>query len=219
MNKSTFILQFLRDVSANNNKDWMEQNKARYEKAKQYWLDEVTSIIERLATHDDYFKTIEPKKTIMRFNNNRMFNKDLPLYKDHFSFSPMNKEDKYSKIFFSFGAETTLIGGGAYKPQKEILEEIRNTIDKTGNQLEEAVNNLKFKEFYGGLSVDSEELKNVPKGFDKEHTHGYLLKRKSITGLIEINTETLLERNLTDFVEEAFLALLPLSTYFKNNLN
>ncbi|MEM1338190.1 MAG: DUF2461 domain-containing protein [Bacteroidota bacterium] len=205
MEKKKYILEFLKDLNLNNSKDWMEANKNRYQTAKQYWLEEVEGMLQRLSEHDEHFTMFEPKDTVMRINNNRMFNPNLPIYKDHFAFSPMLKKDTYSRIFFTFGANGSMIGGGLHRPAKEILEKVRTAIDQNGQEFEKIVNNNDFLDYYGGLKKDDQELKSTPRGFDKDHPYGALLKRKNFSYAVVPSEEKLLSTDLSDVITEAFL--------------
>ena len=218
MSKKEYIFEFLENLTKNNSKEWMDANKARYIQAKRYWLDEIELILERLSKHDRHFEQFEPKKTIMRINNNRMFHPDLPIYKNHFAFSPMTKTDGYARIFFSFSPFESFIGGGLWRPQKETLEEVRATIHYEGDELENAINSKEFIDFFGGLVEDSQKLKNVPRGYSKEHKQAELLKYKNLTASIKPSKADLLNNELADMVEEVYLKLKPMNDFFHKAL-
>lgn len=218
MEKKEYIFKFLQDLSENNSKDWMDENRVRYIQAKSYWLEEINSILERLSKHDNHFEQFKPKDTIMRINNNRMFNPDLPIYKDHFAFSPMTKSDGYARVFFSFSPRESFIGGGLWRPQKEVLKEVRSSINYEGEELFNAVNNKEFIAFFGSLGIDNQKLKNVPRGYDKEHKYGELLKYKSISAGIIPSKELLLNNELADIIEEVYLKLKPMNDFFHKAL-
>ncbi|MEM0933659.1 MAG: DUF2461 domain-containing protein [Bacteroidota bacterium] len=215
MEKKKYILEFLKDLTQNNNKEWMEANKNRYQTAKRYWLEEVEDILSALSEHDEHFTMFEPKDTVMRINNNRMFNPDLPIYKDHFAFSPMLKTDTYSRIFFTFSAHESMIGGGLHRPPKDILEKIRKGIDQNGSEFEKLIRDEDFVAYYGGLKRDDQELKSVPRGFDKEHPYRELLKRKNFSYSITPSTEKLLNMDLPDLITEAFLKSKKVGEFFQ----
>ncbi|WP_422106520.1 DUF2461 domain-containing protein [Winogradskyella sp.] len=218
MNRKIYIFTFLENLTKNNSKEWMDANKSSYNKAKSYWLEEVALMLERLSQHDKHFEQFEPKNVIMRINNNRMFHPDLPIYKDHFAFSPMTKNDGYARLFFSFSPFESFIGGGLWRPQKEILDEVRATIHYEGSLLYNAVNSKEFISFFGGLAEDDQKLKNVPRGYDKAHKYAELLKYKNITASIIPNKEALIKHNLADVVEDVYLKLQPMNAFFHKAL-
>lgn len=209
MNGKEYIWNFFLDLQKNNSKEWMDENRKRYHTAKQYWLDEVEAILNRVSKHDAFFLQFKPKDVIMRITNNRMFHPDKPVYRAHFACSPFTHEEKISKFFFAFGPEFTLIGSGLYRPEKEVLESVRQSIDYDAEELLEILNDVKFKKFFGGLAIDEHQLKTSPRGYAKDHPHIELLRRKSFTVTYEPTKKELIEGNLADIIEEAVLTATP----------
>ena len=73
MNDKSYIFQFLRDLRNNNSKEWMLENKTRFEKAKRIWVEEIEKIQERLSRYNPIYTEVPAKSTLSRINNNRMF--------------------------------------------------------------------------------------------------------------------------------------------------
>lgn len=191
----------------------MDEHRDRYHTAKQYWLDEVEAVLKRLSQHDSYFEQFTPKGIIKRINNNRMFHPDKPIYKGYFACSPSSKTDQIARIFFAFGPEFTMIGGGIYRPDNKTLKSIREAIDYNASELLEIIHEKKFVDLFGGLSHDETQLKTSPRGYSDDHPHIELLRRKSFTAGIEPQKKEIIGANLTDMVEAAFLALRPLNDW------
>ncbi len=208
--KKKYIWKFLTDLLNNNSKEWMDENRERYHTAKDYWLQEVDLILKRLSKHDSYYSNFTPKQVIHRINNNRMFQPDRPLYKGHFSFSPMSKTDRVMRMYFTFGPGRAVIGGGLYRPEKEGMESVRQAIDYDAKELLDIINEKKFKKLFGGLAKDPNKLKTKPRGYDIDHPHIELLRRKSFTGSFHPTKKQLVENDLADMIEESYLALQPL---------
>ncbi|MEM6720666.1 MAG: DUF2461 domain-containing protein [Bacteroidota bacterium] len=219
MEKKEYIFKFLDDLSRNNSKDWMNEHRNRYETAKAYWLEEVQKILDRLSMHDTRFEMFAPKDTIMRINNNRMFHPEKPIYKTHFAFSPTQKKDEYAPFFFSYGSASSLMGGGIWRPNADILKRVRAHINRDGAQLEKAVSSKEFRSFFGGLQEDDQKLKSAPKGYDKEHPQIELLRYKNFTAAIEPTREQLIYNELADIAEEVYLKLKPMNDFFHEALH
>jgi len=130
-----FVLDFLKNLSKNNSKEWMDDNRADYQRSKSIWLNIISNILNRLANHDEKFKLVEPKNTIFRINNNRRFQPNKPVYKDYFSCSPNGKLKIKSMLYVSIGVGETFIGGGIWRPEKETIEKVRAGIDYDGEKL------------------------------------------------------------------------------------
>lgn len=207
-----YILDFLRDLTQNNSKEWMDENRNRYHTAKQIWLDEIEQILKRLAKHDPMFETIEAKDALRRINNNRMFHPDKPVYKDRFVCSPINDLAKPA-FYISVSPSGSFIGGGLHRPDKELLDRLRAAIDYDGEQLKEIIQADTFQGLFGGLSEDEHMLKTSPRGYSKDHRHIDLLRRKTFTGMKSFSEAEFVSDTFVDMVEESFLGLKSFNEY------
>jgi uncharacterized protein (TIGR02453 family) len=219
MKKKAFIFNFLDDLSRNNSKDWMQENRHRYETAKSYWLEEVGNMLERLSQYDARFEMLEPKKTITRITNNRMFHPEKPIYKTTFSFSPTQKKDEYAPLFFSIGAGESLVGGGIWRPNSDILKRVRAHIAIAGADLEKAISSKEFTDFFGGLDEDDQLLKTAPRGYDSTHPYVHLLRYKNFTASFAPSRSYVLEHELAEIAEQVYLKLKPMNDFFEAALH
>ena len=75
-------LAFLEDLAANNNRDWFQENKKRYERElRDPWKAFVTEVLAELeAVHAD-FKGIAAKDCIFRIHRDTRFSADKTPYK------------------------------------------------------------------------------------------------------------------------------------------
>ncbi len=208
-----YIFNFLRDLSNNNSKEWMDENRSRYETAKERWIEEVRLLLQRLSKHDSYFDGISPKSTLMRINNDIRFNPNKPIYKDYFTFSPMKKGEPIAKIHLSTGISWSFLGGGLYKPEKAELKKFRDAIDYDGDEFLEIINSKDFQGFFGGLSEDVDKLKTSPQGYPNDHEHIELLRYKSIIAQAKLTQKIVVSDGFVDYVEEAYLKLRPFTDY------
>lgn len=215
MVQKDYIYRFLKELSQNNSKAWMDANRDRYERAKQRWITEVELLLDRLSHHDPYFSGIEPKSTLMRINNDIRFNPDKPLYKDFFTFSPMGRRDPVAKIFLSTGVHRSFLGGGLYRPDSRLLGRFRDTIDQDGEAFLAILNDADFRRLFGGLSDSVETLKTSPQGFSSDHRFIEILRRKSIIVQAELTHEMVVSDGFVDYVEEVYLAMRPFTDYLE----
>lgn len=210
------IYDFLRDLSANNSKSWMDENRAYYEETKNIWLKECDLILQRLAQHDDFFAELEARDTVERINNNLLYHPDKPTYKDHFGFSP--SIDKGIGFYVSVSPAYSFIGGGIHNPSNEQLKPIRAAIDERGDELKEILADEEFKSFYGELEEDEKKLKTSPQGYDQDHEHIELLRRKNFTVTHRISQEEVIGDDFPKLVEKAYLKLMPFHRFIMEAL-
>ena len=216
MKNNKIVLDFLKDLSQNNSKEWMDTNRERYITAKECWLNQVQEVLLMLCKYDkDHFSRFDPKNCISRITNNRMYNPNLPLYKDFFTFSVMDKTDIFSPLHISVGAETSFVGCGYHNPDKQTLKNIRDAIDYDGQSLRDILENKKFKSFFGGLSNFTEPLKTSPQGYAKEHPFVEYLRYKNFTVSHSLTTNDIQGDNFLEIIEQSYILSEPFRNYLK----
>lgn len=214
MVEKEYIISFLQDLRNNNSKEWMDENRDRYEASKERWQHEIQLVLDRLSKHNNGFAKVKAKDTVHRINNNRMYQPDKPVYKDFLSCSPAGtKSNGVSTFFFMIGLEESFVGGGLYRPDKETLEKVRAAIDYNGQELKSIVEASNFKQFFGGLSEDEQKLKTSPQNFDKNHEFIDLLNRKNFTAMKPITQDDFCGDGFVDLVEKAYTHYKPLDDY------
>lgn len=206
------IFDFLRDLSANNSKEWMDANRKRYQEAKNIWLAEIELILQRLVTHDPDFEQVRPKETLMRITNNRRFHTDKPLYRDHFACSPGTDLTKPG-FYIHISPSGSFIGGGIYRPPSPVLQKIREGIDYDGDRLKKIISSAPFTDMYAGLDPDEQMLKTSPRGFPKDHAHVDLLRRKSFTAITNLTEAQVVSADFPALAERAFVCMKPMCDY------
>lgn len=207
------VFDFLRDLQENNAKEWMHANKDYYQDAKDTWVNQLDEIYKRLAKHDDRYDKIDPSKTIMRINNNLMYQPDKPTYKDYFASSPFGK--KASDLYIHVSPNGSFIAGGVYRVDNKTLKKIRAAIDYDGDKLKNIIQADPFQKFFGGLEEDEEKLKTSPKGYSDDHPHIELLRRKNFIAVRNVTQKEVLTSGFTDLVEEGYLVLRPFIDYMR----
>ncbi len=205
------IYDFLRDLTENNSKDWMDAHRERYEAAKQLWVEECDHLLARLKKHDARYEPVTAKDTIERINNNLMYHAERPTYKSHFGFAP--NQQKGGGFYVSLSPTYSFIAGGYHNPDSKDLKAIRAAIDERGEELLKILKAKRFKKVYGGLEEDPSQLKTSPRGYDVDHSHIELLRRKQFTASHRISQNEVLSDEFPDIIEQSFLAIKPLNDF------
>ena len=76
-------IQFLKDLKANNNRDWFLENKKRYEIFKKDYHQLVSDFLDVMKPLDSSLEMLEVKNCTFRINRDIRFSKDKSPYKDH----------------------------------------------------------------------------------------------------------------------------------------
>ena len=212
------ILDFLRDLSDNNSKQWMDAHRDRYEEAKQIWLDECGRLLDKLGEQDHFYREIEPRDAIERINNNLLYHPERPTYKNNFGFAP--GEQKGSGLYVYVSPPYSFIAGGVHNPDNGMLKKIRAKIDKRGQELKDILSDEDFKSYFdGGLEEDPKMLKTSPQGYSGDHEYIDLLRRKNFTISKRITQDDVLGDDFPALVVEAYTKMRPLLVYMREALS
>ena len=76
-------INFLAQLTKNNNKLWFDANRKKYEEAKADFLQLVDKTIQLVTTFDNSLIGLEPKKCVFRINRDVRFSKDKSPYKNN----------------------------------------------------------------------------------------------------------------------------------------
>jgi uncharacterized protein (TIGR02453 family) len=178
--KDTF--QFLKDLKVNNNREWFTENKPHYEVAKANFEVFIDELIKGISKFDPSIAHHTGKGCVFRIYRDVRFSKDKSPYKTNMGAhitSALKKSDIHSRsgYYIHIGPGECMLAGGAYMPQGDWIKGIRQEIDYNGDKLLGVLDEPNFKTTFGDLVGES--LKRPPKGFEAEHKHIDLLKRKS----------------------------------------
>ena len=214
-------LQFLEDLKANNNRDWFLANKKQYEEFKKDYHQLIAEFLEVMKPQDANLEMLQIKNCTFRINRDIRFSKDKSLYKSHMGIwmntNPSGQNAPGYYIHIEKGK--SFIAGGLYSPEAPDLKKIRKEIAFFYDDLEEIVNEKKFKKYFDGLDrSETNSLKNAPKGFEKNDPAIEFLKLKSFTASHKIDDKELLDKNFVKTAAEKLIALKPLIDFLNRGL-
>lgn len=206
-------LQFLKELTANNNREWFTENKPRFTEIQDHAKLLFTEMQHNLEKHDE----IEKMK-IYRIYRDVRFSKDKTPYNPRLavSFSRLGKHLR-GGYFLQIKPGETLLGGGFWQPEKEDLLRIRKEIELDATEFREILNDNTFKEHFGGI-FEGEELKSAPRGFDKEHPDVDLLRKKGFIAIRKFTDKEVLSKDFLHDLDSSFRALRPFFNLFSDVL-
>ena len=177
---------FLGALKEHNNREWFEEHKPVYQEALGMVEAFADELLLQMNTHD-VIETPSGKASMYRIYRDIRFSKDKTPYKTHWS-GHFKRATKYRRggYYYQLEPGATFMAGGFWNPNPEDLKRIREDIAFDPSPLNDILGDRKFKAAFGQLK--GEQLKTVPKGFERDHPAGNLLKYKQF----------LLVRNFTD---------------------
>ena len=218
---SAEALQFIDDLKANNNTEWMHANKKRYENYKKDYHAIIASLLQEMKPLDKNLELLEVKNCTFRINRDIRFAKDKSPYKTNMAFwLSTNRSIKNSPGYYiHYEKDNSFIAGGIYCPEVNDLKKIRKEIAFFYDDLEKIVDNKSFKSEFEALSRDEKDvLKNAPKGFDPNHEAIEFLKLKSFTASQKIDDKIFTNKDFGKKIALKLIALKPLNDFLNRAL-
>lgn len=216
-------LEFFRELRENNNKEWFDQNRNRYENVKKDYHRLVGELLLRMQKFDPSLAHLQVKDCTFRINRDIRFSKDKTPYKTHRSIvmSPYGKKMEYASYYVHLDEEEgSFAGGGIYMPGSEALKKIRAEISAFHEDLEEILASDDFSQTYNGLDKDEKfRLTRPPKGFQADHPAIELLKYKSFTASRTLPEKWLSDLRGIDEVVEILKKVKPLNDFINRGLD
>ena len=208
-------LDFLKDLSKNNNRDWFQENKARYEAdLKKPFENFVGQIIHEIQKIDPRI-TIEPKKAIFRINRDTRFSKDKSPYKTNVGaiINPGGTKGKeLPGLYIHLEAGAMMLGGGAYFLDKEPLYQVRQYIMLNPARFNNIINDSNFKAHFEN-GVVGETNKKIPAEFQEAAANQPLLYNKQFYVMAELDPQNALRDDALAFVMLHYNAMKPLNDF------
>ena len=211
LQKST--LEFLTKLKENNDRDWFTANKKAFETEQKLAKLFFTQILNELEKTD----SIE-KMQIHRIYRDIRFSKDKTPYKNHFSVSfDRTKPLLRGGMYLHIENNASFVGGGFWEPNYEDLFRIRKEIELDASDLKKIITDKTFISYFG--TIEGEELKTAPKGFDKTHLDIELIRKKQFVIRRKFSNNEVLSPNFQEEVLATFQAMRPFFDYMSEVLS
>lgn len=212
LQKST--LTFLETLKKNNVKEWFDANRKSYETAKADFIQLLDEVLKVHSKKDDDIAMFAAKDGVFRINRDIRFSKDKTPYKSNLAagFARGGKKSIYAGYYIHIEpGNNSLIGGGIWGPDADVLKKVRQEIDYSFAEFSKIIHNKSFQKIYGDLHKDKEILlSRPPKGYDENNKAIEYLKLKSFIGMKSFRDTELTDKNVVQNITEALSALQPL---------
>jgi len=214
------ILDYLTQLSANNNREWYHAHKAEYQAANAQFEELIQALMLRIGEFDSSILGHAPKELTFKLVRDTRFSHDKspynPAFRAHISSMGKLPIPVGYYLMIKPGGQSFL-GGGLFADMfKDATRMVRDYISEHGGEWEEIITAPSFQERF---TVGGSALKNVPAGYEKEHPQAEYLKYKS--WYLEYSVQ---DKDLTDgdlFLAKAadiFRLMKPFNDYLNNAL-
>lgn len=215
-------LLFLSELKNNNHKTWFDNNRDRYQEARQDFEHFVQSILQELQKDNPSLLPLEPRNCMFRINRDIRFSKDKTPYKTNMaaSIKQGGRKSRFAGYYFHIQpGGNSFAGGGMWAPASEDLKAVRQEIDYCLPEFKDILEEPEFKKRFQALEKEEGHfLINIPKGYEKENPAAEYLKFKSFFVNRPLSDAELTDKNLLRNVMRDFRTLTPLLDFLNRSI-
>ena len=217
-------LDFLRDLTGNNEKPWFDAHRAEYDAA--YLapaLAFVAAIGPRLQAEVDARAQYEPRinGSLFRIQRDVRFSSDKTPYKTHLDlwfWYGDRKSWATPGFFFRLTPETLILGAGIHQFGPELVKAYRDRVvdNDFGRRLVECVDAVSAA---GDYSIGGDTRKTVPRGFDAKHERARFLRHDGLHATHEASVPAVAATHgFVDYCIERFKGVAPVNAWLMDAL-
>ena len=196
------LFEFLSELADNNNREWFQDNKPRYER---YVRD---ALVQFVSDFGEKLRGISPHMvadprlsggSVFRIYRDVRFSKDKSPYKTnagvHFRHE-VGRKVHGPGLYLHLQPGLVFAGAGIWRPNSATIGKIRGSIVANPDSWKSIVNKEEFTSRY---ELEGESLKRPPRGIDADHPLIDQLKLKSFVATTNFTEE---EACSPDFIDE-----------------
>lgn len=214
------ILSYLSDLENNNTREWYHAHKLQYKEASTEFELLIAELIMNIGVTDSSILHNIPKDLTFKLVRDTRFSNDKSPYNPSFRahISSNGKLPIPVGYFVSIRpGNRSFLGGGLFASMfKDATAMIRDYIVEHGAEFQHIISQ---KTFSNSFIIKGETLKNVPRGYDKEHSQAQFLKNKS--WYLEYPVSDVLFADTEKFIKKAtemFVLMQPFNNFLNKAL-
>jgi uncharacterized protein (TIGR02453 family) len=207
------LFAFLRDLERNNNRDWFEANRDRYEKhllhPAQQFISDFAPGLRRVSRHFNADPR-QGKGTLFRIYRDVRFSKDKKPYKSWVGIQFRHKQgrDAHAPGFYlHLEPGNVMAGAGIWHPDSSTANRIRDAIVEDAARWKRITRGKRFGDLF---ELGGDRLKRPPRGYDPEHPLIDDLKRKDFFGMAKLTQKEATSPGFVDHFAQTCRAGAPL---------
>src|ERR1700743_1563828 len=160
-------IDFLKDLSENNNREWFNTHKDRYTEAHNNIIAFADSLITEMNKHD-HIETASGRKSLFRIYKDVRFSKEKTPYNGHWSGAFRRATKKLrGGYYFRIEPGNSRVAGGFWGPVPDDMKRIRGDIDFYPGAWRTLIADKTFVNTFG--KIRGEKLRSMPRGYAKDH--------------------------------------------------
>ena len=218
------MLDFLKEVTMNNNRPWFMEHKNEYEAVKAEWERGVAQALERIGSFDPSVLSQQVKDCTYRFYRDTRFSEDKSPYKNHLGayINAHGKKALRGGYYIHMEPGHCLLAVGNYWLPTNILTSCRNELMANEEEWLRCVESKAFKKYFDApedASWDSPQgfgmakLKTCPSGFPRDYEHLRYLRLKDYCAWHHVSDDFFEGDDWLNEMERIFLAAKPMMDF------
>ena len=213
------ILQFLKELDANNQRAWFEANRSRYEKTRNDFLAITAWLIDEIRKFDADVPLLQPKDCMFRIFRDVRFSNDKRPFKTNYGsyIARGGRKSGYAGYYIHIQPGEYFLSGGVYMPSPEHLSAIRQEIYYHADEYLGIIDKEPFRSNFNQHYFDP--LKTAPKGFPKDWEHIGLIKNRSFGFGRSLTEGELLSKDFAEMSLQVYRMLLPLNQFLNRAID
>lgn len=203
-------VEFLVNLSKNNNREWFQANRNSYELANADFQQLVFTLIAGISHFDKSIGALEPRDCIFRIYRDVRFSVNKNPYKENFGafIAPGGRKSKGCGYYIHIQPGGSFASGGLYMAPTPVMKQVRMAMVDNRTGFLSIINNPKFKSTFTWEGV--ERVKRTPTGFQFDSQLDLFLRLKHITPSCDFADEVLVQSGFDLKAIEVFETLSPL---------
>lgn len=209
-------LKFLRELARNNNREWFNARKARYESGvRDPFLRLIGDLAEPLARISPHFRA-DPRPSggsMFRIYRDTRFANDKSPYKTWLGARLFHERARHVQaplFYIHIQPGNSFAGGGLWHPESPALKRIRDFLVDNPATWKKAARSPAFRKRF---ALGGDALSRPPAGYDPQHELIEDLKRKDFVASRELTDAEVMSPRLRALVLHTFKGIAPVVDY------
>lgn len=220
------VFEFLRDLADNNSKDWMDDNRDRFDDIKAHLHEVGDTLIAELSRIDDRIAAadLSGADALMPLPHDTRFHDHDDTYKTGFTFSfcaadgeKANHKDRAAYWLHIEPADSGA-GGGTVMTTNTSLNAIRDGIAEDWETFRDLMNRDEMEMFPNGMTT-KDRLKTSPQGIDADHPGIVYLNMKDFRLHHSLTNKVLQSDDAKGEITKVFKAVQPIVTFMNDAID
>lgn len=208
------ILEFLKEIRVNNNREWFAAHKVEYLKIKDKVETLASGLIAGVASFDPDAAMLSVTDCTYRIYRDTRFSLDKTPYKTHigiFINPPYGKKSNRMGYYLHLEPGNCFVAAGTVCLPSKTISAIRQSIYDNVDEYLEIINNPDFKAKYPVIGENY--LKTAPKGIPRDWEHIELVRPKDFVTSHPLSQREICAKDMPEKVTALFRIAKPFNDF------